>query len=111
MADVFGRHAAIQAATVLTLIGSALCTAAPAHAFPVLLLGRGLQGFGCAGISVVTRVILADKVSLRENAVNWSIFSFVSGISWALGPVIGGEDLRTSLPFQEHLDGVFLAIN
>ncbi|ELQ41482.1 hypothetical protein OOU_Y34scaffold00276g7 [Pyricularia oryzae Y34] len=67
-----------------------LCTAAPTDAFPVLLLGRGIQGLGCAGISVIVRVIIADKVSLKENAKNWSIFSFTAGMSYAIGPVIGG---------------------
>ncbi|KAI6267173.1 hypothetical protein MCOR27_010703 [Pyricularia oryzae] len=90
MADVFGRHAALQATVIIMMIGSAFCTAAPTDAFPVLLLGRGIQGLGCAGISVIVRVIIADKVSLKENAKNWSIFSFTAGMSYAIGPVIGG---------------------
>ena len=75
------------------LIGSALCTGAPISAFPVLLLGRGFQGVAAAGINVVIRTVLADKVSLAENAKNWAIFSLVGGISYALGPVIGGKHL------------------
>lgn len=73
------------------LIGSALCTGAPTSAFPVLLLGRAVQGISAAGINVISRTILADKVSLQENAKNWAIFSLVGGISYALGPVIGGK--------------------
>ncbi|KAI7920353.1 hypothetical protein M0657_003234 [Pyricularia oryzae] len=68
MADVFGRHAALQATVIIMMIGS----------------------LGCAGISVIVRVIIADKVSLKENAKNWSIFSFTAGMSYAIGPVIGG---------------------
>lgn len=90
MADVYGRHAALQATVTIMMIGSALCTAAPTNAFPLLLLGRGIQGLGCAGISVIIRVILADKVSLKENAKNWSIFQLTAGVSYSLGPVIGG---------------------
>jgi MFS family permease len=83
------------------LIGSALCTGAPTDAFPVLLLGRGIQGMAAAGLSVVVRTILSDRVSLQENAKNWAIFSFVGGISYALGPVIGGKILRGSgIPFE-----------
>lgn len=96
MADVFGRHAALQATVIIMMIGSALCTAAPTDAFPMLLLGRGIQGLGCAGISVIVRVIIADKVSLKENAKNWSIFSFTAGMSYAIGPVIGGMSYFTS---------------
>ncbi|CAK7211588.1 hypothetical protein SEUCBS140593_001222 [Sporothrix eucalyptigena] len=89
-ADIFGRHAAIQAAIVIMMIGSALCTAAPTSVFAILLLGRAIQGLGCAGLNVVVRVILLDRVSLKENAKNWSIFSFTAGMSYGIGPVVGG---------------------
>ncbi|CAK7263292.1 hypothetical protein SEPCBS57363_000491 [Sporothrix epigloea] len=88
--DIFGRHAAIQAAIVIMIIGSTLCTAAPTSLFAVLLLGRAIQGLGCAGLNVVVRVILLDRVSLRENAKNWSIFSFTAGMSYGIGPIVGG---------------------
>ncbi|KAM0440773.1 hypothetical protein ACHAPT_000074 [Fusarium lateritium] len=90
MADVFGRNASLNAAVLFMLIGSALCTGAPTNAFPVLLLGRGFQGLAAAGLNVVVRTILADKVSLQENARNWAIFALVGGVSYAVGPVIGG---------------------
>ncbi|KAK7415824.1 hypothetical protein QQX98_005606 [Neonectria punicea] len=90
MVDVFGRDASINASIIFMIIGSALCTGAPTSSFPVLLLGRGFQGIAAAGINVVIRTILADKVSLQENAKNWAIFSLVGGASYALGPVIGG---------------------
>lgn len=94
MADVFGRNASLNAAIILMLIGSALCTGAPTTSFPVLLLGRGFQGLAAAGLNVVVRTILADKVSLQENAKNWAIFSLVGGISYGLGPVLGGRSTR-----------------
>jgi MFS family permease len=90
MADVFGRHATINASLIIILIGSALATGAPTNAFPVLLLGRALQGVAAAGLEVIVQTILADRVSLQENAKNWTIFAFISGISYALGPLIGG---------------------
>jgi MFS family permease len=91
MVDIFGRHRSLQAATFIVLVGSTLCTAAPTYAFPVLLLGRALQGVGAAGIGVTIEVVLADKVSLKENAKNNSIFSFVAGTSYSVGPVLGGR--------------------
>ncbi|KAI3555350.1 major facilitator superfamily transporter [Colletotrichum abscissum] len=91
IADIFGRHVSIQTCLVLMLIGSALCTGAPTDAFPVLLLGRGFQGLACAGLNVLVRIVIADKVTLRENAKNWAIFSFLGGVlGWGLGPVLGG---------------------
>lgn len=90
MADIFGRHASLQAVLLLMTLGSALCTGAPTSSFPVLLLGRGFQGVASAGISVLVRVIISDKVSLQENAKNWSFFALTGGCSYAIGPVIGG---------------------
>lgn len=72
------------------LVGSTLCAGAPVTAFAMLLVGRALQGVGCAGLMIVTKVILADKVSLRENAKNNTVFAIFGGIGYAIGPVIGG---------------------
>lgn len=88
LADVFGRHAVLQLAVFLTLVGSTLCAAA--QSWGMLLLGRALQGTGSAGTMNVVMIILADKVSLRENAKNNSIFAFIAGVGYAVGPEIGG---------------------
>jgi MFS family permease len=90
MSDIFGRHVAIQVVLVLMMIGSAICTSAPVDAFPALIFGRAIQGLAAAGINVIVRTIMADKVSLREYSVNFSIFSFVSGLAVSVAPVIGG---------------------
>ncbi|KAI1798557.1 MFS general substrate transporter [Daldinia bambusicola] len=90
MADIFGRHWSLQICSFIMLVGSALCTGAPTTAFGVFLLGRALQGVACAGLNTIIRAILADKVSLADNAKNWSLFSLVGGLCYGLGPVIGG---------------------
>jgi MFS family permease len=96
IADIFGRHATIQTTIVLMMIGSALCTGAPTDAFGVLLLGRAIQGVGAAGVNISVRVILADKVSLADYAVNWTVFALFSGLGFSVGPVIGGYLTRAS---------------
>ncbi|KAK4143488.1 major facilitator superfamily domain-containing protein [Dichotomopilus funicola] len=96
LADVLGRHTTLQFGLVTVTIGSALCTAAPNTAFPMLLLGRALQGVGAAGINICVRTILADRVSLGEFAKNWTVFAAVSGISYGVGPVAGGYLTQTS---------------
>jgi len=70
------------------VIGSTLCAAAQTWA--MLLFGRALQGLSAAGIMNIIKIILADKVSLKENAKNNTIFGLVSGLSFSIGPVIGG---------------------
>ena len=89
-ADIFGRHTTLQATLIIMIIGSAICTGSPTDTYGVLLLGRALQGVGCAGVNISVRTILADKVSLAEYARNWTIFSVLSAVSFSIGPVIGG---------------------
>ncbi|PYI03658.1 MFS multidrug transporter [Aspergillus sclerotiicarbonarius CBS 121057] len=88
LADVFGRHLILQTALFFMLIGSVLCAAA--QTWGMLLLGRALQGVGSAGLSNLIMIILADKVSLKENARNKSLFTLVGGVGYAVGPIIGG---------------------
>lgn len=89
-ADVFGRYATLQAALVCMLAGSTICSCAPVTAFPMLLFGRALQGVGSAGILILNKIILADKVSLKENAKNNTVFTIIAGVSYGVGPVMGG---------------------
>lgn len=95
LADVFGRHVALQLATLLMLIGSILCAAA--QTWGMLLLGRALQGVSSAGLMATVMIILADNVSLEENAKNNSVFAIVSGVAYSIGPVVGGYVYTTSL--------------
>ena len=73
---------------VIMMIGAAL--AAGAQAWVMLLFGRALMGVAAAGILNIVKVVLADKVSLKENAKNNTVFSLVGGVSFGVGPVIGG---------------------
>jgi MFS family permease len=88
IADIFGRHAALQLSMGFMLVGSTL--AAAAQSWGMLLLGRALQGTSAAGIMSIIMIVLADKVSLKENAKNSTIFTLVSSIGYSVGPVIGG---------------------
>lgn len=88
LSDTFGRHAALQLSLFWLNLGSILCATAPN--WPVLLLGRALQGVGTAGMMNVSLIVLADKVSLKEQATNSSIFQLLQGIGYSVGPVIGG---------------------
>ncbi|KAH7388865.1 hypothetical protein BKA66DRAFT_414747 [Pyrenochaeta sp. MPI-SDFR-AT-0127] len=88
LADIYGRHFALQFEMFWIMIGSVLCAAA--QSWGMLLLGRALQGLGAAGIMSLSRIILSDGATLAENSRNNSILSFISGMSYAVGPVIGG---------------------
>ncbi|KAG2027977.1 hypothetical protein GB937_000425 [Aspergillus fischeri] len=103
LADVLGRHAVLQLAMFLMLVGSTLCAAA--QSWGMLLLGRALQGTSSAGIMNIIMIVLADRVSLRENARNNSIFVFVGGLGYGVGPVVGGYCFLVPIPiaFISHI--------
>ncbi|KAL4792678.1 major facilitator superfamily domain-containing protein [Aspergillus venezuelensis] len=86
--DIFGRHSTLQFATFLMLVGSTLCAAA--QNWGMLLFGRALQGTASAGLMTTIFIVLADGVSLEENAKNNSVFSLIAGVAYSVGPVVGG---------------------
>ncbi|KAL2379198.1 hypothetical protein RJZ90_005461 [Blastomyces dermatitidis] len=88
LADVYGRHFVLQLAMFLMLVGSVFCAAA--RTWGMLLFGRALQGTSSAGIMNLIEIVLADNVSLKENAKNTTIFQFVSGVSYGLATIDSG---------------------
>ncbi|KAF1840755.1 MFS general substrate transporter [Cucurbitaria berberidis CBS 394.84] len=88
LADIFGRHFALQFELFWIMIGSVLCAAA--QSWGMLLLGRALQGLGAAGIMSLSRIIMSDGLTLAESSRNNSLLSLVSGLSYSVGPVVGG---------------------
>ncbi|KAF2189710.1 hypothetical protein K469DRAFT_625598 [Zopfia rhizophila CBS 207.26] len=88
IADIYGRHAALQFHIFSLLIGSVIC--AVSVTWGMFLFGRALQGVGASGIQNLTRIVLSDNVGLADNSKNNTIFSLIAGISYAIGPVIGG---------------------
>ncbi|GAM85424.1 hypothetical protein ANO11243_034310 [Dothideomycetidae sp. 11243] len=94
LADVFGRHETLQLALAFMTVGSIMCAAT--HSWPVLLLGRALQGVSAAGINSSITCILSDRLSLQENAKVNSVVQFVSGTAYCYGPVIGGYLTRAN---------------
>jgi MFS family permease len=89
IADIFGRHVAIQLSMCFMLIGSVLCAAA--QSWVMLLFGRALQGVSAAGLMNMVKIVMADNVPLAEQSKNSSLFALVNGISYSVGPVIGGS--------------------
>ena len=83
-----GRKVSTFIAITFILLGSILC--AVAHSVSILIIGRCLQGIGSGGVTVVTRVLLADLFE-RDNRVMMSGFI---GLTWVIGttcgPLMGG---------------------
>ncbi|VDC04510.1 unnamed protein product [Peniophora sp. CBMAI 1063] len=88
VADVYGRHFALQSSLFLFLIGSAICTGS--MNMPTMLVGRGISGVGAAGMLTLPRIILADTASVGQQANQTSILFVLYAIGYCTGPIIGG---------------------
>ena len=51
IADIFGRHWAMQLGLFFFMVGSAISTGS--HNMPTMLVGRGIAGIGSAGMMAV----------------------------------------------------------
>ncbi|EIW63415.1 MFS general substrate transporter [Trametes versicolor FP-101664 SS1] len=87
LADVWGRHWALQLSLILFAIGSAISTGSQNMA--TMLAGRGVAGIGAAGMLSIFRIIMADSRSLDDNNWQQSLLFFFT-VGYCIGPVIGG---------------------
>jgi EmrB/QacA subfamily drug resistance transporter len=89
MADRFGRRMVFQIGLSLFCAGSLLCSIA--QSINGLIFFRALQGLGASMLNPVALSIIANVFPLpRDRARAVGIWGAVSGISLALGPLIGG---------------------
>lgn len=94
IADILGRHWALQVALITFLVGSAVCTGA--QSMEALLAGRGLAGIGAAGLVSVVRIIITDSGSLNEDNIMNAVLIVFYTIGFSTGPVVGGALLGKS---------------
>jgi len=94
----------MQSAIFIFLVGSALCTGA--QSWGMLLAGRGIAGVGgtsfspsspsatltdvflAAGCFVMTKIIMSDTSSLKENATQNTFLSIMFAVAYSIGPVL-----------------------
>lgn len=85
-------------AVVSFTLGSIL--AAVAKGFSLLLVGRSFQGLGGGGIMVLTEILIADLIPLRERGKWFSIRSGTWALGTVIGPLVGGGFTQSSASWR-----------
>ncbi|HST84817.1 MAG TPA: MFS transporter [Kineosporiaceae bacterium] len=88
LGDRFGRRRVFLLGIALFTVASALCGLAQSSTWLVLL--RGLQGLGAAGVMPLSLTLLSEAVPDKMRSASVGIWSGISGLAIALGPLVGG---------------------
>jgi EmrB/QacA subfamily drug resistance transporter len=88
LGDLKGRKRVFLVAIALFTAASALCGAAQSPLW--LILARGAQGIGGAGMFAVSLAIISQEFHGRERGTAFGIWGATVGLAVAIGPLVGG---------------------
>jgi EmrB/QacA subfamily drug resistance transporter len=88
LGDLLGRKRVFLVAIALFTAASALCGAANSPLW--LILARGAQGIGGAGMFAVSLAIISQEFHGRERGTAFGIWGATVGLAVAIGPLVGG---------------------
>lgn len=90
LSDQFGRRSIYILDVSLFALGSLVVALAPEGVFPILLLGRAIQGFGAGGIFPVASAVIGDTFPPEKRGSALGLIGAVFGIAFLIGPVLAG---------------------
>ncbi|MGY1943768.1 MDR family MFS transporter [Nocardia asiatica] len=88
LGDLFGRKPVFQVSAVIFIVGSMV--AGLANGMLLLILARGVQGFGAGGLMVTSMALIADIIPLRQRGKYQGALGAVFGVTTVIGPTLGG---------------------
>jgi EmrB/QacA subfamily drug resistance transporter len=94
LGDRFGRRRMFIAGISLFTASSAAAALAPS--IGLLVAARAVQGFGAAIATPLTLTLLADAFPPAKRGLAIGVWSGVSGVAVALGPLVGGAVIQLS---------------
>src|SRR5579863_6285828 len=94
LGDRFGRKRMFIAGIILFTAASAGSALAPTMG--VLIATRAAQGIGAAIVTPLTLTLLADSFPAESRGLALGVWSGISGIAVALGPLVGGAVIQLS---------------
>lgn len=97
IADIVGRRLVFATGIVVFTVGSLACGLAPN--ILTLIIARLAQGVGGAIMFATALALLAQAFAPRERGIAFGVFGAVTGVSVAVGPVLGGV-LTTGLSWH-----------
>lgn len=98
MSRVLGRRVVLFVSVAIFTVGNLLSCVAPL--FPVLLVGRALQGIGSGGMVAIPLAVLTDMTALQQRAGYNGIILLVSALGALAGPVIGALFIEHGILWQ-----------
>jgi MFS family permease len=91
LSDLYGRRMIYVYSVLLFGVGSLLVIFSPN--FWIILLGRGIQGFGSGGFFPIASSVIGDSFEKEKQGPALGYLGAVYGLGFIVGPLIGGVHL------------------